>query len=86
MGLFKKISAWWRYHQRTGEEIRRHILLDVMTIDDRLAHHEMTPAQQHRFEMSFLKEFRKDPVAFAREHPSFFPYVPEHMKDQVYGE
>lgn len=86
MGLFSKLAAWWRYNQRTGEKIRRHIVLDVMSIDEALAWREMTPAQQYKFEMSFLKKFRADPVAFAREFPTFFEYVPEHLKGQVYGE
>jgi hypothetical protein len=85
MGLFSKVSAWWRYHQRTGEEIRRHILNDVMSFDECWAWQNMTPAQKHKFEMSFLKKFRKDPVAFARAYPTFYPYVPEHLKSKVYG-
>jgi hypothetical protein len=83
MGLLRNISAWWRHHQRTGEEIHRRIILDVMTIDEAMAHHEMTPGQRHKFEMSFLRKFRADPVEFARKFPTFFDYVPEHLKDHV---
>jgi hypothetical protein len=84
MSLFSKLTGWWNHHQRTGEEIRRRIVLDVMTTDAAMVWHEMTPGQKHKFEMSFLREFRRDPVAFARQHPSFFPFVPEHLKDKVY--
>jgi hypothetical protein len=82
--LFSKLSAWWRHHQRTGEEIRRRIVLDVMTLDEAMAWHEMTPGQKHKFEVSYMRTFRANPVAFARQHPTFFPYVPEHLKDKGY--
>jgi hypothetical protein len=86
MGFFQKIAKSYRDTVRQGEEIHRRIVLDVMSIDEALAWHEMTPGQRHKFEMSFLKEFKKNPVEFARLHPSFFPFVPDHLKDQVYGE
>jgi hypothetical protein len=62
------LSAWWNHHQRTGEEIRRRIVLDVMTLDEAMAWHEMTPAQKHKFEVSYMRKFRANPVAFARQH------------------